>query len=63
MADLTESLDQIVGGFAVVFDDEQTHLGIGFAVDLVSLGHHGAHRAFMQGGGMPAGYPSGQKEE
>ena len=43
MTDFAECLDEIVGRFAVVFDDEQTHLGIGFAGGLVSFDHHGAH--------------------
>jgi hypothetical protein len=29
MSDLAERLDQIVGGFAVIFDDQKAHFGNG----------------------------------
>jgi hypothetical protein len=45
MADFTERLDQIVGGLAVVFDDQQAQL----RSREQAFSHHGAAALHMQG--------------
>ena len=49
MADFTERLDQIVGGLAVVFDDQQAHLRGSCGHGEHAFSHHGAVALHMQG--------------
>jgi hypothetical protein len=49
VADFTERLDQIVGGLAVVFDDQQAHLRGSCGHWEHAFSHHGAVALHMQG--------------
>src|SRR3954471_21843086 len=49
MADLAKRLDEIVGRFAVVFDDQEAHRGVGLAHGGLALCQHGTVTVSMQG--------------
>ena len=55
VTDLAKRLDQIVGGLAVVFDDQKAHLAVGCGQAESAFCHHGAAGILMQGDRSPRG--------